>query len=312
MCLAALVLAYTSHAVTVYVDWTATNGLNNGSSWTDAYTDLDTAVNSANTGDLVLVNPGTYGKISRTDGVEFEVRSVAGSETTIIDANHADKCISLWYDTDGTQSNIVFSGFTLQNGTAGIHGGKLCNSIIRYCQANYHVLSYQSDMYNVLAYCNTSTIERLQRSIHCNVQNCTFVSNSCPSPIYSFSYGTYCNNIVRDNIGTNSTSSLNIYLGGTMYNNYVEQMASTPDANGNFGTVDPMFSDISVKDYALSSRSPLVNAGNNTYVSTEYDLSGNDRVLFGVVDIGAYEWYPVSRMVIPCLIAPMGRIGCGN
>ena len=42
-------------------------------------------------------------------------------------------------------------------------------------------------------------------------------------------------------------------------------------------------------DYRLSATSPLVNAGNNDYVTLSFDLDGQNRIFGNIVDIGAFE-----------------------
>ncbi|MBK9927898.1 MAG: hypothetical protein IPP66_21710 [Anaerolineales bacterium] len=55
----------------IYVKWNAT-GLNNGSSWTDAYTDLQSALAFASSGEQIWVAAGTYKPTTGTDrGLSF-------------------------------------------------------------------------------------------------------------------------------------------------------------------------------------------------------------------------------------------------
>ena len=60
--------------------------------------------------------------------------------------------------------------------------------------------------------------------------------------------------------------------------------------NGCIST-DPMFIDPSSDDYRLKSASDCVDAGDNTLIPNGVvkDLAGNERIVNGVVDIGAYE-----------------------
>ena len=53
------VLVQLSHASIIYVDKSAT-GFNNGNSWTDAFVNLQNAINNATTGDRIWVAAGTY------------------------------------------------------------------------------------------------------------------------------------------------------------------------------------------------------------------------------------------------------------
>jgi hypothetical protein len=52
-------------------------------------------------------------------------------------------------------------------------------------------------------------------------------------------------------------------------------------------TNNPLF--VSTNDFRLQPGSPCINAGDNSCVTTHHDLDGNERILFGTVDLGAYE-----------------------
>jgi hypothetical protein len=51
---------------------------------------------------------------------------------------------------------------------------------------------------------------------------------------------------------------------------------------------DPLF--VGDGDYHIKADSPCIDAGNNSYVDTEYDVAGNWRIIHGTVEIGAYEY----------------------
>jgi hypothetical protein len=63
-----------------------------------------------------------------------------------------------------------------------------------------------------------------------------------------------------------------------------------PEGEGNI-CADPMFVDAVNSNFKLQAGSPCINAGNNSTVSTTNDLAGNPRIVAGVVDMGAYEFY---------------------
>jgi hypothetical protein len=60
--------------------------------------------------------------------------------------------------------------------------------------------------------------------------------------------------------------------------------------NGNLG-VDPLFQDAGDSDFRLTSVSPAIDAGHGSDADGEtLDASGGARVVFGTVDMGAYEF----------------------
>jgi hypothetical protein len=68
--------------------------------------------------------------------------------------------------------------------------------------------------------------------------------------------------------------------------------AINPDSLGNIYE-DPRF--IFPDDYHLHQGSPCINAGDNEPVTWEVDIEGNPRIMFDIVDMGAYEWQGKSR-----------------
>lgn len=53
---------------------------------------------------------------------------------------------------------------------------------------------------------------------------------------------------------------------------------------------DPLFIDVSSRNFNLLPSSPAINAGINSEVILPLDLAGNSRIVNGTVDIGAYEF----------------------
>lgn len=73
------------------------------------------------------------------------------------------------------------------------------------------------------------------------------------------------------------------------------------DGGSNLQPVDPLFLDtpqplfpgpITSGDLRVCDASPVINQGNNAAVAVATDFDGNDRIIGGVVDLGAYEFAP--------------------
>lgn len=65
-----------------------------------------------------------------------------------------------------------------------------------------------------------------------------------------------------------------------------------------YDPTQPLFEDAENGDYTLAKYSQAVNMGDNSYVETETDLAGNQRIVNGVVDLGAYERQELGASVM--------------
>jgi hypothetical protein len=119
----------------IYVDAAATSGANNGTSWSDAYTDLQPALDAATTGTEIRVAAGTYKPTAAADGSTDDDRNKAF---------HFDKDLVLKgsynpaTDTqDFTNPSILSGDF---NGDDVITGSGSTLSITGNSENAYHVL----------------------------------------------------------------------------------------------------------------------------------------------------------------------------
>lgn len=100
-----------------YVSLMGTN-ISPYTSWANAATDIQSAVDVASDGETVLVTNGTYtltNQITITNGITL--RSVNGPNSTFVNGNHATRCLLL------SNANAVVEGFTISNGYDASYGG---------------------------------------------------------------------------------------------------------------------------------------------------------------------------------------------
>lgn len=112
-------------AADVYVDAAAT-GAGNGTSWTDAYTTIQTAINAASAGDVIHVRAGVYnenvdfaGKAVTLTGVDPLDPAVVAA--TVIDGGDTGSVVTF---NSGETSASVLSGFTIRNGNGTLVDGR--------------------------------------------------------------------------------------------------------------------------------------------------------------------------------------------
>lgn len=123
-----------------YVKWNA-SGVNNGASWTNAYTDLQSALSAASSGDEIWVAAGTYKPTSGTDrAISFALKNAVaiyggfdGTETLRTQRNHTTNVTVLSGEIGvggiednsghvvtggGTNNTALLDGFTITEGNA--------------------------------------------------------------------------------------------------------------------------------------------------------------------------------------------------
>ncbi|MCH8010394.1 MAG: VCBS repeat-containing protein [Candidatus Marinimicrobia bacterium] len=184
--------------------YVATDGsdTDNGSSETP-FASIQSAISSAGEGHTVLVSPGTYVENINFDGKAIEVRSLEGSETTIIDGNQNGSVVMF---ESGEDSTTILEGFTIQNGSGTDPGDGVFSGGGIYCY-NYSNprlmnLSINGNMANQGAgiYCNNNSSP--------SIENVTVSGNTASSDgggIYS--------------IGNSSPSLVNVTVRGNTSDN---------------------------------------------------------------------------------------------
>ncbi len=313
-------------------------------SWATAATSIQTAVDFASSGDLILVDDGLYtltSNISITKAITL--RSQNGKTSAIINGNNVTRCVYI------NNTNAVVDGFTISNGYnpggfgGGVDiasGGTLQNCNIINSQArdgggvaidnnglvqNCSVFGNRADnnsgsgygggvrllsggtIRNCLVYGNSSVA--LGGGINIwdagTIQNCTIVNNNAPN-----GGGVRCRgNSVMQNSISYFNGTTNWVTDGSSYsfsNNCTTP--ALPSGTGNI-TSDPLFVNYTTGDFHLLSSSPCINTGiNQAWMSAATDIDGNARIFNTTVDIGAYE-YKVPVPTISTIPVPSWPVG---
>ncbi len=308
------------------------------SSWATAATNIQTAVNAANDGDIVLVGDGTYvltTNINITKGITL--KSLNGANSTAINGNNVTRCLYV------NNISAVIDGFSITNGYNPngfggganiVSGGTIQNCIFTYCQARDGggvAIDNSGLVQNCIFVANKANdnagngygggVRMLNGGITRNclisanssanyggginiwdagtIQNCTVVNNTAPNGA-----GVRLrNNSVMENTISYLNNGLNWQTSGSGFSfQYNCTTPALPSGIGNTSS-NPQFVNSSTGNYRLSSTSTLIDAGlNQAWMTNAKDLDGNNRIFGGLVGMGAYEFFNIDP---PTLISPV-------
>ncbi len=345
-----------------FVDLDA-NGLNNGTTWQDAYTDLHEALNNAVEGQQIWVAEGTYKTSSTNNRLEsFVLKNNVpvyggfnGTETLLEERDWftnvtnlsgnigniflaADNAYHVLFADDEFGSFLV-DGFSIFGGNANgalVHEDIGAAALIEFTDgtftmANCFVFNNSSDYkggavatFATSIFQNTSFVNNeshiggaIDWTNGTTIENCLFVDNTADKGIVNHNTsGTLdmrgCtfegNTIVWETYsivqGGNGTVANTIIWGNTLFDANETAVSFGTDVfhsilqgaalSGVYEGVevyyeDPLFMNPTGFDYSLSGESVGANAGDNTLVTLSKDVTGNDRIFSGVVDMGAVE-----------------------
>jgi hypothetical protein len=207
------------------------------------------------------------------------------------------------YSSVGSRTTIVAQDSRFESNTAtgsggGVYQGNWGGTVSR-CRIEGNAsrdgggayLTYQSQILNSLIVGNTATRNGGGVSLNSTsdqIRNCTVVDNTAQygGGLYDSGGRTAYNSIIYHNtameLGPNWHGEPRLY-------NTCTTPTNAPTSVDNI-EAPPLFVNRAGGDYRLQQTSPCIDSGNNSYVIGDTDLDGKPRILYDIVDMGAYEW----------------------
>ncbi|MCL1920588.1 MAG: right-handed parallel beta-helix repeat-containing protein, partial [Kiritimatiellaeota bacterium] len=183
-------------------------------------TALQTAIDNAKAGDILLVAPGTYSPIS-TANKAITIESTGGAEVTIIDGGDVSRCATLG-SAEG-HTNTVLSGFTLMNGNSTYivsrEGGGAYNGTLNNCVLTNNMASTSRGggaAYSTLNNCmlTGNTASSGGGVYECTLNNCTLTGNAATGTGNGGGGGAYGSTLNNCTLTGNTTTASSSGGGG--------------------------------------------------------------------------------------------------
>jgi hypothetical protein len=286
------------------------------------YSTIQSAINIANSGDEIYVQPGTYTEHIDYLGKSLSIRSAEGPSATIIDGGVSSGPAVI---IDGSL-NASLDGFTITGGYN--YAIKDSTAVVEHCTMTQNIAIGGSEQSGGGLYLENSTATVLNcrivdnstnyigggvRSLDCDpvFVNCLIARNNANS------YGggvrgynsdpTLINCTIAENTA-NEGAGFGMYGDVTLTNSVL--WGNVPDGSSNQGTTgvfptysclqdvisgtgniysSPQFMDF---DYRVGASSPCIDSANANALPSGYSCDLDDTVRFGTsgLDMGAYEY----------------------
>ncbi len=247
--LTGILLSVTTHAQNIiYVDSSATGG-NTGISWTNAFTDLQSALAIAKDGAQIWVAKGTYFPTSGTNqNISFTINiniqlygGFSGGETSLsqrdtisystvlsgdigVVGNSADNSFIIM-ETDNLNSDALIDGFTLTKSSQVGINNNLGKWVISNCNfsINQNAITNNTSAPHILncMFVNNSNVNSNPGIIYNStsssplISNCSFIGNSTPGYACAIFNETYSSPIITNCKFFNNTAG---NYAGVMFN----------------------------------------------------------------------------------------------
>jgi hypothetical protein len=297
------------------------------------YTSIQTAIEDASDGDVILVHNGTYVEHINFGGKAIAVQSENGAGATIIDGANSGSVVIF---TQGEGAGSVLEGFTVRNGSETSGGGIRCsnsspsilNCVIVENTATYlqggGVYCYNSSptIVNCVIARNKSPnpIGRGGGGIGCynnsspTIINCSVYANTAfvyaGGIVSTTSAPTVVNSIFWGNSVNGSLGQIYTESGGSIDVSYsnVQQDSGTYPGLGNINA-NPMFENPASHSFRLLPESPCIDTGINTALGIPAkDFEGDSRVLDGdedgtpTTDMGVDEFIEKPDVIVESIV----------